>query len=88
MANGNLKIWIGIVITLLVLAGGIVANYTLQGAKADANAKDIGEIEDEQDLQWTNIRANNDRGIRVEVQMTNIQKDVTLILEKVEKLHE
>lgn len=85
--NGNLKIVISI-IGLLGIGAGIVAGYTRLGAKTDANAEDVGKIEDEQFLQWIDIDANNDRGIRVEVQLTNIANDVSDILKKVEKLHQ
>lgn len=85
--NGTLKI-VGIVITLSVIGATIVASYTLLGAKADANAEDVRELEDEQFLQWIDIDGNSDRAIRIEFQMTNIEKKLDTILEKVERLHE
>lgn len=96
--NGTLKI-LSITITVVILGAGLVASYTLLGAKADANSEDVKKLEDEhsedveeikaeQFLQWIDIDANNDRGIRIEVQMTNIEEKVDDILDTVKELHQ
>ena len=85
--NGALK-WIVVGLAVASACVAIVSGYNEMGARAEANAEHVEELKAEQFLQWIDIDANNERAIKVEVQMTNIAEDVSKILEKVEKLHE
>ena len=85
--NGTAK-WILVGIALLSAGVAIVTGYNELGARAEANAEHVEELRDEQVDQWIDIEQNNERSIRIEVQMDNIADDVTKILEKVDRLHE
>ena len=85
--NGTAK-WILVGIALASAGIAIVSGYTTLGGKADANAEHVDELRDEQVDQWIDIEQNNERSIRIEVQMNNIAKNVDKILDKVDRLHE
>lgn len=72
--NGNIKYYIGMALTIIVIAAGVIYGYaTLEHQVAD-NTKMQPKVEQ-----------NTEHRIKFEEKVTNMARDVALILEAVQK---
>lgn len=87
MANKNGMIWkiVGTIITLTVIAAGVVAGYTTLGHQVDDNADDIETMEPEVQKN-SEYRIQNEVDLKyIKEKISNIETVQQQILEEVQK---